>query len=251
VGAPEGSRVIVAATFTIHTIPEAFRFLWDDRSFVLAKVGEHLEISAEAIGIAMLLALPLGVWLGHIHRGSFLAINGSNLGRALPSLAVISIGLPFLGIGHSVVVLALVVLAGPVILTNAYVAVDRVDEDVVEAARGMGLKPHQVLLQAELPLALPLIFAGIRTAAVYVIATATLAGVVGGGTLGDIIFNQATYFLSGVVGATILVSALAFGADFAFAGIERLLTPHGLRREASLLHIPEEEPAPVLEAAAL
>jgi osmoprotectant transport system permease protein len=250
VGAAENG-MIVADQFTVHTIPNAFRFLWDDHGFVLSKVGEHMQISAEAIGIAMLIALPLGVWLGHIHRGSFLAINGSNLGRALPSLAVISIGLPLFGIGHNVVILALVVLAAPVMLTNAYVAVDRVDEDVVEAARGMGLKPHQVLLRVELPLALPLIFAGIRTAAVYVVATATLAGVVGGGSLGDIIFNEATYFLSGVVGAALLVSALAFGADFAFAGLERLLTPRGLRREASLLHVPEEEPPPVLEPAAL
>jgi osmoprotectant transport system permease protein len=208
-----------------------------------------MQISAEAIGIAMLIALPLGVWLGHIHRGSFLAINGSNLGRALPSLAVISIGLPLFGIGHNVVILALVVLAAPVMLTNAYVAVDRVDEDVVEAARGMGLKPHQVLLRVELPLALPLIFAGIRTAAVYVVATATLAGVVGGGSLGDIIFNQPTYFLSGVVGASILVSALAFAADFSFAGLQRLLTPRGLRYDEEAL-LPEEEPPSVLEAAA-
>jgi osmoprotectant transport system permease protein len=243
--------VTLAAQFTMHTFVDAFRFIWDDRGLLLSKIGEHLQISAYAIGIAMVLALPIGVWLGHIHRGSFLAINISNLGRALPSLAVISIGLPFFGIGHTVVIVALVVLAWPVMLTNAYVAVDRVEEDVVEAARGMGLKPRQVLLNVELPLALPLIFAGIRTAAVYVVATATLAGVVGGGSLGDIIFNQATYFLSGVVGAAILVSALAFGADFVFAGLQRLLTPRGLRGEASVLHVPEEEPTPVLEPAAM
>lgn len=241
----------LAAQFNLHTFVDAFRFLWDDRGLVATKTLEQLQLSAIAIGVAMLLALPLGVWLGHVHRGSFLAINTSNIGRALPSLAVISIGLPFLGIGHTVVILALVVLAWPVMLTNAYVAVDGVEEDVVEAARGMGLRPHQVLLQVELPLALPLIFAGIRTAAVYVVSTATLAGVVGGGSLGDIIFNQATYFLSGVVGAAILVSALAFAADFAFAGLQRLLTPRGLRGAASVLHLPEEEPPPVLEAAAL
>jgi osmoprotectant transport system permease protein len=174
----------------------------------------------------------------------------SNVGRALPSLAVISIGLGIFGIGYTDVVVALVVLAWPLMLTNAFVAVDSVDEDIVEAARGMGMKPHQVLLQAELPLALPLIFAGLRTAAVYVVATATLAGIVGGGSLGDIIFNQPTYFLSGVVGASIIVSALAFGADFALAGVQRLLTPPGLRQAGST-PVPEEEPPSALEAAAV
>lgn len=238
----------LAAQFGAHTFSAAFRFLWDDRGLLATKTLEHVELSAIALGIAMAVALPLGVWLGHLHRASFLAINGSNVGRALPSLAVISIGLPFFGIGRAVVILALVVLALPVMLTNAYVAVDRVDADVVEAARGMGLRPVQVMLDVELPLALPLVFAGIRTAAVYVVATATLAGIVGGGSLGDIIFNQSTYFLSGVVGASILVSALAFASDFALAGVQRLLTPRGLRLRAER---PEETSPSALEAAAV
>jgi osmoprotectant transport system permease protein len=241
--------VTVAAGFSLSTFGDAFRFLWDDRSLLVTKALEQIQLSAIAIGIAAVIALPLGVWLGHLHRGSFLAINVSNLGRALPSLAVISVGLPLFGIGHTVVILALVVLAAPLMLTNAYVAVDGVDADVVEAARGMGLSPPQVLTRVELPLALPLIFAGIRTASVYVVATATLAGVVGGGSLGDIIFNQATYFLSGVVGAAILVSLLAFAADFTFAGLQRLLTPRGLRYAESAQQ-PDEEPTSVLEAAA-
>jgi osmoprotectant transport system permease protein len=241
--------VIVAAGFSLSTFGDAFRFMWDDRSLLATKVLEQIQLSAIAIAIAAVIALPLGVWLGHLHRGSFLAINVSNLGRALPSLAVISVGLPLFGIGHTVVILALVVLAAPLMLTNAYVAVDGIDGDIVEAARGMGLSPSQVLTRVELPLALPLIFAGIRTAAVYVVATATLAGVVGGGSLGDIIFNQATYFLSGVVGAAILVSLLAFAADFTFAGLQRLLTPRGLRYVTSAQQ-PDEEPPSVLEAAA-
>jgi osmoprotectant transport system permease protein len=232
--AQEGDSVTLAAGFSLSTFSNAFRFLWDDRSFVATKALEQVQLSAIAIGIAAVIALPLGVWLGHIHRGSFLAINVSNLGRALPSLAVISVGLPFFGIGHTVVILALVVLAAPLIL---------------EAARGMGLSPTQVLVRVELPLALPLIFAGIRTAAVYVVATATLAGVVGGGSLGDIIFNQPTYFLSGVVGAAIVVSLLAFAADFTFAGLQRLLTPRGLRY-VDTGQQPEQEPPSVLEAAA-
>jgi osmoprotectant transport system permease protein len=249
VGAEKGNGVIVAQGFNLHTFADAFRFLWNDHSLLTTKALEQLQLSAIAIGIAAAFALPLGVWLGHMHRGSFFAINISNLGRALPSLAVISVGLPVFGIGHTVVILALIVLAAPLMLTNSYVAVDGIDEDVVEAARGMGLAPWQVLVGVEVPLALPLIFAGIRTAAVYVVATATLAGVVGGGSLGDIIFNQPTYFLSGVVGAAILVSLLAFAADFTFAGLQRLLTPRGLRYVDSAER-PEQEPPSVLEAAA-
>jgi osmoprotectant transport system permease protein len=248
--AEDRTSVILASTLDRHTFPDAFRFLWDDRSFVGQKILEHVGLSAVSVGIAIALALPLGVWLGHVHRGSFVAINGSNILRALPSLAVISIFLPSLGIGHAVVVIALVVLAAPLILTNAYVAVDGVDPDIVEAARGMGLTPFQVVTRVELPLALPLVFAGVRTAAVYVVATATLAGVVGGGTLGDIVFNQATYFLYGVVGAALVVSALAFAAYLLFALLERLLSPRGLRH-AGAAELREEEPPVVFEAAAL
>ena len=131
--------------------------------------------------------------LGHLHRGSFVAVNVANIGRALPTLVVIAIGFIFLGIGFTNVMVALVVLGVPPILTNAYVAVDQVDPDAVEAARGMGMTPWQVIRRVELPLALPLLFAGIRTAAVFVVATATIAAIAGGGGLGDIIVNQAAY----------------------------------------------------------
>lgn len=241
--------MILAETLTWHTLGDAFRFLWDDRGFVATKSLEHVELSAIAVGIAVVLALPLGVWLGHLHRGSFVAINGSNLLRALPSLAVISVFLPALGIGHTVVVIALVVLAAPLILTNAFVGVDAVDEDIVEAARGMGLSPFQVITRVEFPLALPLIFAGIRTATVFVVATATLAGVVGGGSLGDIIFNQPTYFLSGVIGAAFVVQFLALVAYLLFVVLQRLLTPRGLLH-ADAMERSEEEPPVVFEAVA-
>jgi osmoprotectant transport system permease protein len=240
---------MLAEGFNLQTLADAFRFLWDERSLIVTKAIEQLELSAIAVGIAAAIAVPLGVWLGHKHRGSFLAINVSNIGRALPSLAVICVGLPFFGIGHEAVIVALVVLAAPLMLTNSYVAVNEVDKDVVEAARGMGLTSRQLLVGVEVPLALPLIFVGIRTAAVYVVATATLAGVVGGGSLGDIIFNEATYFLSGVVGAALVVSALAFTADFMLAGLQRVLTPRGLRYLDSGRTL-EEEPPSVIETAA-
>ena len=178
------------------------------------------------------IALPIGVWLGHRHRGSFLAVNVANLGRALPSLAVIAVGFVLLGVGFWSVALALVVLALPPILTNAYVAVDGVQTDAVEAARGMGMTDRQIITRVELPLALPLIFAGIRTATVFVVATATIAAVAGGGGLGDIIVNQAGYGLEGVVGAAICVSVLALAADGAVGLLQRALTPPGLRVES-------------------
>jgi osmoprotectant transport system permease protein len=213
----------------VNDFAQAFQFIADNRALLWDKVVEHLELSFAALGVAILIAVPLGIWLGHIHRGSFLAINVANIGRALPSLAVIAINLAIFGLGFANVMVALVILAVPIILTNAYVAVDGVDRDAVEAARGMGMRGRDVLLRIELPLAIPLIFAGIRTAVVYVIATATLAAIAGGGGLGDIIVDQATYGIEGVIGAAIVVAGLAFAAELVVAGIQRAVTPRGIR----------------------
>ncbi|HSO01506.1 MAG TPA: ABC transporter permease subunit [Gaiellaceae bacterium] len=215
----------------IGTFGDAFSFIVERRELLLEKTWEHLLLSGAALGVALLLAVPLGVWLGHRHRGSFIAINASNVGRALPSLAVIAIGLSVFGFGFTNVLVALVVLAVPPILTNAYVAVDEVEPDAVEAARGMGMTGGQVLRRVELPLALPLLFAGIRTAAVFVVASATIAAIAGGGGLGEILFNQASYRTEGLVGAAIVVSLLAFAADAALGGLQRALTPRGLRQK--------------------
>ena len=211
---------------------DALEFIVDERHLILQKTWEHLLLSGAAVAIAVAIALPLGIWLGHLHRGSFLAVNVANLGRALPSLAVIAVGFVFIGIGFWSVAIALVVLAIPPILTNAYVGVDGVQTDAVEAARGMGMTRRQIVTRVELPLALPLIFVGIRTAIVFVVATATIAAVAGGGGLGDIIVNQAGYGLAGVVGAAICVSVLALIADGAVGLLQRALTPPGLRVEA-------------------
>ena len=214
----------------MNTFREAIEFLFDNTELIWDKTLEHIWLSAAAVGVALVIAIPLGVWLGHLHRGSFLAINVSNVGRALPSLAVISIGLGILGVGFLNVMVALVILAAPVMLTNAYVAVDQVDQDAVRAARAMGMRPLQTLLRVELPLALPLIFAGIRTAAVYVVATAPLAALAGGGGLGDIIVNQPTYGEEGVVAGSIAIAALAFATEGIFALLQYLVTPRGLRK---------------------
>lgn len=215
--------------FDLGVFSGALEFIVDERGLILDKTWDHLLLSAAGMAIALAIALPLGIALGHLHRGSFVAVNVANIGRALPSLAVIAIGIAFLGVGFTNIALALVVLAVPPILTNAYVAVNGVEEDAVEAARGMGMTGWQIVRQVELPLALPLIFAGIRTAVVFVIATATIAAVAGGGGLGDIIVNQAQYGLEGVVGAAICVSVLALAADALLGLVQRLLTPAGLR----------------------
>lgn len=206
-------------------------FFFNNLHLFLVKVIAHLELSFAAIGVAIVLAIPVGAWLGHVHRGSFLAINVSNIGRALPSLAVISIGIGILGIGFLNTMVALVILAGPVILTNTYVAVAEVDPDVVQAARAMGMTPLQVLSRVELPLAMPLIFAGVRTATVYVVATATLATFAGGGGLGDIIVNEPTYGTAGVIAGSLMITVLAFGIDGFLLIVQRVVTPLPLRKQ--------------------
>jgi osmoprotectant transport system permease protein len=215
----------------MQTFIDAFKFIGDNPGLFWDKTIDHLQLSGAAVAVAVLVAIPLGVWLGHVHRGSFIAINAANIGRALPSLAVISIGLGLLGVGFLNVLVAMVILAVPPMLTNAYVAVDGVDEDAVEAARGMGMTPLQVLFRVELPLALPLLFAGVRTSTVYVIATAALASIAGGQSLGDIILNQPTYGFAGVIGGAIAIAALAFAAEGVFAVVQRAVTPRGLRME--------------------
>jgi osmoprotectant transport system permease protein len=200
----------LADQFRPGTFPDALRFIWHNAGFLLARTGEHLELSFAALGIALLLSLPLGLWLGHRHRGLFLAVSVSNVGRALPSLVLIAVGLTIFGVGFWNNTAALVVLAVPPILTNAYFGIDSVDRDVVEAARGMGVSELQVLLRVELPLGLPLVIAGIRIGAIFVIATATIAAIAGGGGLGEVIVDPASYGLAGVVGAALCVSALAF-----------------------------------------
>jgi osmoprotectant transport system permease protein len=218
----------------MNDFTNAFRFIGDHWSDLLQdSCIQTLKLFAAGFLIAAVIALPIGIWLGHLHRGAFLAINGSNVGRSLPSLAVIAILLAIIGIGFWNVAIALVILAVPVILTNAYVGVDGVDRDLVEAARGMGMTSWQILRRVEIPLALPLIFAGLRTAALYVMATTPLAAFAGGEGLGNIIANQASYKLEGVIAASILVSALAFMADGLFALLQHYATPRALRGRQS------------------
>ena len=213
-----------------HTFVEAFRFIGDNQHFLLTKALEQLELAGAALLISVAIALPAGVVLGHYHRGANVAIGTSIVGRGLPSLVLIAMFLTLLGIGFVNNMVALAVLGSGPLLTNSYDGVERVDRDAVEAARGMGMTGWQVLRSVELPLAIPLIFTGIRVAAVTIVATAPIAAIAGGGGLGDIIVNQASYRLSGVLGASIcvmLLSALVFAG---LAGVQIAMTPRGVRR---------------------
>jgi osmoprotectant transport system permease protein len=217
--------MIVADQFTPGTFVDAIRFMGDNLDLLLTKTAEHLELSLVALIIAIVLALPLGLWLGHRHRGFLFAASVANVGRALPSVVLIAFGLTILGVGFWNNAAALVVLAIPPILTNAYFGIDSIDRDIVEAARGMGFTERQILTRIELPLGLPFVIAGIRIAAIFVIATATIAAVAGGGGLGEIIVNQASYGLAGVVAASLWVSALAFLAAGLLALVVRYASP--------------------------
>lgn len=222
----------------MHNFVEAFRFI--------ARNGQipgqpHLptlayytlgtaKIAAIAMAISLVIAVPIGVWLGHIHRGSFIAINLGNIWRALPSLAVLAIGVAILGLGLKNVLLALIVLAVPPIITNCYVGIDQVDRDVVDAARGMGMTGWQILRRIELPLAVPLVMAGVRTATLFVVSTTTISALTGyADSLGEIVNAEETYHLSGVLGAAICIAVLALVLEALLAAVQRVLTPAALR----------------------
>ncbi|MEA2402438.1 MAG: osmoprotectant transport system substrate-binding protein opuBD [Thermoleophilaceae bacterium] len=193
---------------------------------------EHLKLTFAAMGIACAIAVPVGLWLGHIRRGNFAAISLSNVGRAVPSLALIAFFVAYLGTGFTNVTLALVLLAIPPILTNTYVAVSQVERDTVDAARGMGMTAAQIVRRVELPLALPLIFGGIKTSTVNVIATATIAPLAGINTLGDPIINVSGYGDTGRLAAAMVVAALAVFTELALGAVQRAVTPAGLKLES-------------------
>lgn len=195
---------------------------------VLEFTWEHVKVSAAATGIACALAIPVGLALGHAGKGELLAISISNIGRAVPSLALIAFFVAYLGVGFTNVTLALVLLAIPPILTNTYVGVRQVRPDVIDAGRGMGLSAAQVVRRIELPLALPSIFGGIRTSAVNVVATATIAPLAGVLTLGDYILSANVYGQDGRLAGAIMVALLALAVEALFAGLQRLSVPRGL-----------------------
>jgi osmoprotectant transport system permease protein len=189
----------------------------------------HLWISAVAVLAACAVSIPIGLYLGHIGRGEFLAISVSNIGRAVPSLALLAFFIAYIGLGTRNIILVLFLLAVPPILTNTYVATRQVDRNSVDAARGMGMSERQIVQKVELPRGLATIFGGIRTSAVNVVATATIAPLASVDTLGKPIINGNVYGFSGTLGAAIVVALLTLFLDGMLALSQRAITPKGIK----------------------
>jgi osmoprotectant transport system permease protein len=200
---------------------------WTRTDGILDLLVQHMTISAVAVAAAMVIAIPVGVVLGHTGRGGGFTVALSNVSRAVPTLALLTVfAVTPIGFGPRATTIALALFAVPPILTNTYVGFREVDRDVVEASRAMGLSGRQVVLQAELPLAAPLLMTGVRTAAVQVVATATLAALVAGGGLGRIInlgFGQQDYGV--VLAGALLVAVLAVLTELVLAALSWTLTP--------------------------
>jgi osmoprotectant transport system permease protein len=199
---------------------------------ILQLTWTHLVLSITATAIATLIAMPIGVWLGHIGRYQFLATSTSNIGRAVPALGLIVFFIAFLGVGFANVCLALVLLAIPPIITNTYVGMRSVDRDTVDAAKGNGLTGFQVARDVELPMALPTVMGGIRIALVSVIATATIAPLANVDTLGRPIISPNVYGTAGQLAACIVVALLTFIADGLCVLLQRAVTPRGIKLQA-------------------
>jgi len=217
---------------------------WTGSSGIPNRLWEHTQLSAVAMVFATAVALPPALWLGHYKRGGFVAIATVNIGRAIPSFAIMALFLPIsirlgLGLGFWPALLALFVLALPPIFTNAYTAVREVDPALVEAARGMGLRESQHLLSIEIPIASPLIMTAIRVSAVQVVATATLAALLGWGTLGRYIIDGfAVQDNVRVAAGGLLVAAYAIATEQIFNIIERRVVPRSLAETDRALTVP-------------
>jgi osmoprotectant transport system permease protein len=202
---------------------------WSGPDGIPVRTLQHLWYSLLATAIAAAVALPIGVYIGHTGRGAVFAVNLTNLGRAIPSLGIIILMFTIFGFGVAPILVTLFALAIPPIVTNSYIGVRSVDPDVRQAAEGMGMRGRQVLWQVELPMAMPLIMAGIRTSAVQVVATATLAAFVGLGGLGRyLIDGLAQRNLAEVVGGAILVAVLSLLTELVLGRVQTLVVSKGL-----------------------
>lgn len=228
---------------------------WQGATGIPVRLAEHVGISLLSIAAATAVALPVGLWVGHTGRAATLAINVANIGRAVPSYAVLVMILPIslafsreYGLNVIPTFLAMVLLAIPPILVNAYAGLRAVDRDLLEAGRGMGLRERDVLLDLELPLAAPVIIGGFRTAVLNVIATATIGAVLGFGGLGRYILDGRFRGLAGtgeLIGGAVLVATLAIVVDLLLAGLQRLAARRVARRSGA-----RAEPGPPITGSA-
>lgn len=208
---------------------------WSGRDGIPTRLWEHVWISMVSLAAALAVGLPLGLLIGHTGRGAMGVVAVANIGRAVPTLGLMGLAflvlLPLgLGVGPLPAIVALLLLGIPPIVVNAYAGLREVDRDLVEAARGMGMRESEILRRVEVPIALPVILAGVRTSAVQVVATATLAAAIGGGTLGQLIvigFNVGDQVR--IFGGALVVAILSVGTELGFAWLQSAATSPGLR----------------------
>jgi osmoprotectant transport system permease protein len=199
---------------------------------VLELALKQIEVSVVALAIAMVVAIPIGLYFGHKGTGEGIAIGLGNASRAVPELAAIALVAAVVGVGFWTLVGVLAVLGIPPILTNTFTGIRQVDRSTVDAARGIGMKESEVLRKVEIPMAVPSIMGGIRTSSINIIATATIAPLAGVVTLGSFIINENVYGVNGVLAGAIVVAVIALIFEFALAGVQRRLTSKGLRLQA-------------------
>lgn len=222
---------------------------WTGDTGIPNRLFEHLYISGSSILLALLIAIPIGLYIGHTNRGSGIAINLANIGRAIPSYAMMVIPVPLtltlapvlgydagFGLTFLPIFIAMTFLAIPPLLVSTYAGLRSVDRDLIEAGRGMGLSERQILARIEIPLASSILVGGFRTATLQVIATATIGAILGGGGLGRFIFDgllQGEAGYPAIYGGAVLVSGLAIGVDLVLAWVQRRLTPRAIRTKRS------------------
>lgn len=223
----------------------AFNFIFEEQSSnvtggtkvggsgqVLELAWTQIYVSALALALAMLIAIPIALYFGHRGKGELIAVGIGNAGRAVPELVVIALVATVIGVGVPTLTIALGVLGIPSILTNTFVGIRQVDRATIDAARGIGMSEFEILRKVELPLAVPSIMAGIRGSTVNIVATATIAPLIGVVTLGDFILGENVYGTNGVLAGAIVVAVLALIFEFALAGLQRRLTSKGLLLQA-------------------
>lgn len=229
-------------TFLPASIGGALEFIFEPQSSNVTggkKVGgleqvieltlNQLEVTFFALALATAIALPIGLYLGHRGVGELFAVGLGNVGRAVPELALIALMAAVVGVGVLNLTIALTILGIPPILTNAFVGIRQVDRAPVDAARGIGMTEAEILFRVEMPLGVATLMAGIRGAAIAIVATATIGPIAGVLTLGDFIINRNVYGENGLLAGGILVALLALTLEFLLAELQRLLTSRGLR----------------------
>jgi osmoprotectant transport system permease protein len=241
-----GEGIGMSATLLAHPIfagfSGAFEFLLHKQSSNVTggtKVGgfektaelvwTQIYVSAFALVLAMVIAIPVALYFGHRGKGELIAVGIGNAGRAVPELVVIALVATVIGVGVPTLTIALAVLGIPSILTNTFVGIRQVDRATIDAARGIGMSEFEILRKVELPLAVEGIMTGIRGATVNIVATATIAPLIGVVTVGDYILGENVYGANGVLAGAIVVAILALIFEFALAGLQRRLTSRGLR----------------------